>query len=1049
MRPLKLTMTAFGPYAGQEVIDFSKLDGRNIFLITGPTGAGKTTIFDGISYAIYGEASGQERDGENLRSQFADLDTLTMVELEFQLRGRHYYIKRIPRQEKRRSRGEGTTEQSPEAELRIVGEDDPQTVTGVSNVKEKINQLMGITSDQFRQIMMIPQGEFRKLLVSDSKDREKILQKIFGTEGFKLVETRLNEMAKTIRQEIGTLVTRRQDTLKRVELEDPTVMETLMEGKDLNYIEVLKLIKEEIEKDEALRTEVSEAIKTQNQKLEEGHKKILIAEENNKKIALKEAIEKEKLLLEAEKPKIIAQEERLKLARRAEGIIPLEENYLEKQISSGKKEEELKIKTVELEAVETRYVKAVEKLEIEKKKEAEGTKLSEEITLLKGFEEKVSSFEVKKESLKKLATSLKGIEKNKEEQKKIVEELKEKNKEITVKLDQSRNVSTELVEAKGHFEKVSQIHEKLNSLDIENDKLDSLVKGYNNIKKQHDDITLKFQGAKKDYETLMENWYRGQAGLLAQDLKENQSCPVCGSTHHPHLATLEEGIPTEVTLKIEKDKLEKLDMSYQKSQLKVNDALSEGKAQKAIVGRMKEELEILIKVPLQELKFNELKIFIKEQLALVALDKETIEKRVALLEKEKKEVEALSKKQEEIIKGLEEEEKKLEELNNLYTEEIGQYKGEHAIVEALEKELPEEIRTPEKLQRAIIIKTNKLQEIKDAFKEAEKKVQDFNLEIATRKSQLQEIENNLKEIKEAVNLSKDKLEKAIETAGFKGLEGYQRAKLGGAEIQQLEKLIKEYYESLKSASDRYQEAEKEAEGLKLVEVKVLVEDYEGMKLQKEALEHKKTVLHSKIDKNSNVLVTIEALQVEIGDKEEEYSLVGHLAEVAKGNNNERMTFERYVLAAFLDNILEAANTRLVRMTGNRYELSRTDERVRSNAQSGLELEVYDHYTGKSRHVKTLSGGEGFKASLSLALGLADVVQSYAGGISIDTIFIDEGFGTLDPESLDSAVESLVELQKSGRLVGIISHVPELKERIGARLEIIPGNRGSRAAFKVV
>ncbi|MBM7616085.1 AAA family ATPase [Alkaliphilus hydrothermalis] len=1048
MRPLKLTMTAFGPYAGEEVIDFTQLKDQNIFLITGPTGAGKTTIFDGISYAIYGEASGQERDGENLRSQFADLDTLTMVELEFMLRGKHYYIKRIPRQEKRKSRGEGTTEQSPEAELRILGEEDPKTVTGVTNVKDKIHELMGITSDQFRQIMMIPQGEFRKLLTSDSKDREKILQKIFGTEGFKLVETRLNDLAKNIRTEIGSLVTRRQDTLKRVELKNQDFMKELLEKKDLNYIEIIQIINNEILEDERTKLQVTEDIKKQDKKLEEGHGKILKAEENNKKITTRDELEKGKYKLEEQKEVMFKEEAKLQQARKAEGIIPLEENYREKQGEVVKKEQDLKTKIKELEVLEQQFEKAVDLFQLEKSREPEAEKLAEELTTLKGYEEKVNSFEGRKEGLRKLGQDFKLVEKKRDDKKKEIETLKEKAKEMNQSLETARNAATDLLEAKTVLEKLSITYERLEKLDIENDQLDSLSEYYKKTYKHHQDIEKNFKECKEKYEGLMESWYRGQAGLLAKELKEGAECPVCGSTHHPQLAQHGEGIPTEETLKTEKERLEKLEKTHQESQNKVNNAMAEGKAQKAIVGRMKEELEELMATALQELKFNELKTLIKEKLKTFSTEKEFLDKKVKALEKEKKLVEELTKQSEGLVKQIEEEEKNLEGLINQYTETSGRYQGEKSVVEALEKELPQEIRSPQKLQEAIQQKELKLQEIKKAYKEAEKRHQDTHVAVEKAKTQLVGLKDNLQELRDSVENSKKKLEEAVEKAGFENIEAYATAKLGSQQIKQLEKVIKEFNEALKSIQDQFAVAQREADGLKLVDIEILQEDYGKMKQEKDQLEGSKTLLHSKIEKNKDVLNTIEGLQEAIGGKEEEYRMVGHLAEVAKGNNSERMTFERYVLAAFLDNILEAANARLVKMTGSRYELARTDERARSNAQSGLELEVYDHYTGKSRHVKTLSGGEGFKASLSLALGLADVVQSYAGGINIDTIFIDEGFGTLDPESLDNAVESLVELQKTGRLVGIISHVPELKERIGAKLEIIPCNRGSRSRFNI-
>jgi exonuclease SbcC len=268
------------------------------------------------------------------------------------------------------------------------------------------------------------------------------------------------------------------------------------------------------------------------------------------------------------------------------------------------------------------------------------------------------------------------------------------------------------------------------------------------------------------------------------------------------------------------------------------------------------------------------------------------------------------------------------------------------------------------------------------------------------------------------------------------------------DIKQLEKAILLYRQGLTSLKDRLSKAVTDTESLAEVSIEKLKIELSEVRADETALEEKVKIIYSRIKHNTKILKEIEEINKAIFNDEEKYAVIGELSRVANGDNSERISFERYVLAAYFDEIISAANIRLSKMAGGRFILKRKEERGKGRKQEGLELEVFDNYTGKSRHVKTLSGGESFKASLSLALGLADVVQAYAGGISLDTMFVDEGFGTLDPESLDNAIQCLIDLQKGGRLVGIISHVPELKERIDVRLEITPAKEGSKARFVI-
>ena len=309
-------------------------------------------------------------------------------------------------------------------------------------------------------------------------------------------------------------------------------------------------------------------------------------------------------------------------------------------------------------------------------------------------------------------------------------------------------------------------------------------------------------------------------------------------------------------------------------------------------------------------------------------------------------------------------------------------------------------------------------------------------------------QNTLKDAVLAMEEIRAGYQTAITEGGFADESEYLSAKRSKEQIAQMEKEIAKYQQELVAAKALYQKAAQDAEGLVPVDLTPLQQELEGLQREIGALNDRRSLLYNRRDRNGEILKYIQARKIALDRKEEQYSEINELNKVANGNNEQRISFERYVLAAFFQDVIAAANLRLDKMTGGRYEMRRIGERRRGGGQSGLELEVMDYYTGQARHVKTLSGGEGFKASLALALGLADVVQSYAGGVSLETMFVDEGFGTLDPESLDSAIDCLVDLQHSGRLVGIISHVPELKDKVDARLEVQAGKTGSVAQFVV-
>lgn len=1048
MRPIKLTMTAFGPYGKKEEIDFTRLSGRNIFLITGPTGAGKTTVFDGISYAIYGEASGEDRDGESLRSQFADEDTLTSVELEFELRGKRYYIKRIPKQMKKKSRGEGFTEQKTDGEMEIYDEETVKVISGVSNVNDKINEIMGINYEQFKQIMMIPQGEFRKLLTSESKDREKVLQKIFGTEAYKLVEFKLTEMAKELRKNIGELNNKQIENINRIQWGENETLKGLIEKENKNNNEIIEVLTEEINSDTEKKQKVEKEILNKESLMAENQKKIYEGRENNKKFDEKIELENKLKLLEEEKHYIECEKERLSKGRKAANIKGTEESYVYWKKSLFSKEEELKKTSYELDRAKKILEEEDKKLKIEVLKEEERNGLLEKAALLKGYKEKVKNLEGERRLLKEISEELKASEKSKKEKKEYIDNLKVNINNLSDYLEKTKKSSEEYLLIKTELEKTLNISNKITNLNIENKRLIQIRNEYIKYKGESSEFKRLYQEAEDKFKTMEILFREGQAAFLAKELQEGESCPVCGSIHHPKLAKPEEGVPGEEDLKKQREFLEKAKAKYEESHEKYRDSEVKGKYQSDVINRFKEEYKELSGEDISSLVKGELTNFIEDKLKELEEKRKELEGIARKLEKEKNEEEVLSKELKDKKLLWEEEEKLFEAISEDYLEKSKAVEKKKGILNQIISDIPEELRSYKALEDQIdsILKqhdimTNMLKKAQSSFNNSQ-----INYEKLT--TEKEALTKALKEAKVSLEEVELKLKAEIERAGFKDIEEYRSSKLSEEKEEKLENKIKSFNEEFKSKKDRYNILLKETKDLLLINLEELNFKYTSLKKDKELIEENKTELHTKIEINKAVLSRIKELDEEIKIKEYEYSIVGDLSETAKGNNSERMTFERYVLAAFFDDIIRAANIRLAKMSENRYELDRIKEKGKGLTQSGLELQVYDNYTGKYRHVKTLSGGEGFKASLSMALGLADVVQCYSGGISLDTMFIDEGFGTLDPESLDNAVQCLIDLQNTGRLVGIISHVPELKERIDARLEITPSAEGSTTRFNL-
>lgn len=1047
MKPLKLTINGFGPYAKTEVIDFSVLNGRNIFLITGPTGSGKTTIFDAISFALFGEASGTSRDNDSLRSDFATDDVLTYVELDFEIRGKKYSIKRVPKQSVKKSRGDGYTLKSGDAELMLS---ENKVITGINNVDIEIRSLIGIDKNQFRQIVMLPQGEFRKLLESESKEREEIFRKIFGTHGFQNIQIRLSDKERELRNGISNLFLTRTNNITKIDCGENELLEALIQAKDHNITEIITHTKAWLNSDVVLRGNLEELIKKVKENHSEIQKSIAQGEEINRKFKYKEEKEAELKEEKLKKEIIKEKEEQLLQGKMAQRVKGDEENIhtASKKLQSRKIGYEEAVKNVEL--ISERLDRYKKQLEIEEGKEEERQSLVENLGWLKGQEQNVKQYDIKKNTLVKLKNQLVNKENEKRDLKLNIDLVKkqiEQDNEIINRGIKGEGellaLNATLIKHDKTIRELGNVYKKYKEYEEKCNEYDEKVKEFNVLEEKYRDLKLKFE--KQD-----ELFKKGQAGLLAKDLKEGVPCVVCGSIHHPNKASMVEGIPTEDELKKLKVKFEEQDKMY--NELLTNLKLMKTYKDNNLLNNIS-ELQENLRETLTEKFFSEQSMEARK--CLIFSLGQDLKKAIGQLNTQKLQLQDLLRVKDEKLKEVEllnnrikDSEILLEGLDGEILKIHGMIQGDEQTLRNIEKDIPENLRSLSLLQNQIKSSSEILEKLQLDYKLSQE-----NLTKASNKYAASERDRVLKynELISAENeleQSKIILTNKLNEIGFKDYQQYKSCYLEDNEIEYLEKEIKSFNENLKSLEALYKKAIDDIENLSPVNIDE-IKNYElQVKEEEMKLLNQDKLIFARIKNNETLLKDIEAINSKMGKEEEKYKVIGELSKVANGDNSKKITFERYVLASYFDEIIEAANLRLDKMAAGRFQLKRKEEKGKGRKQEGLELEVFDSYTGKARHVKTLSGGESFKASLSLALGLADVVQSYAGGIIIDTMFVDEGFGTLDPSSLDNAIECLLDLQQGGRLVGIISHVPELKERVDARLEVTSGKDGSKTEFKL-
>ena len=1011
MKPIKLTMQAFGPFAQTETIEFDKLGTNPLFLINGPTGSGKTSILDAICFALYGETTGNERQGIQMRCDMAAPTLLTEVTLEFSLHGKSYRVIRSPEQEAPKARGEGMTVRKHTAALYEITDEEKLITSKTTQVKTEVTNIVGLNETQFRQVMVLPQGKFRELLLATSKEREEIFGQLFQTDIYKKIEYALKDKASAISKAKDEFDNQIRGALQVAGVSSEAELTEQREALSVQFESVQKQEQESLAQLNAVKTELqkAEALSNEFKKREQAE------------IALKRHLE--------QSDAVSSRQLQLDNAKKASKV---ELPYVTLQ-NASKQTQELEQKVAKLSqdlTVANDAVKSKEgALQTAKEQAAQLPKLTEQQYQLEGMKGKL----VEKSELEKAINA--GLTQKSEFEATLKKYIALKEK-LTLEaqrgqksLDQARVdvASIGSVEAEiKQQQRLMQDLQKLTGLNQELAKLDALTPSKQALV---DQAKARYVELQRSADTLELSWHNAQAAVLAQRLQAGEMCPVCGSVEHPQPAQF---VGEEVT----KEQVQRARNTEREGQVALNQLSNQLEQHNIAVGQYKQQIEQLS----VELGQNASMDLSALQASMQQLNERLQQLSSINLVQLEQSVNELNQR---CVTG----EGKINDLQNQMAANESTIKGNQEQLAKLSASLDAKYSSLEVLEQDIVVIQKQITELNTAFESAQNHLQQAVLAKTNIESQLTTNQQWLNEALERLNTAKTDWAQALQASAFEDEAQFLASKVDEAEMQVWQQEIEAFKQTQIKLEQTLADLSSTLKDLALP-------DLEGFNVKLNSAQQSYVEARNQLDSTRSLFERLEKVRNDIAtlhDKntklEDEYKVFGTLYDVASGKTGSRISLHRFVLGVLLDDVLIQASQRLSLMSKGRYILARKTEGFKGAAGRGLDLVVEDSYTGKTRDVATLSGGESFMAALALALGLSDVVQSYSGGIRLDTLFIDEGFGSLDPESLDLAIQTLVDLQQTGRMIGVISHVSELKEQMAQRIDVEPSRLGSTVSVK--
>ena len=934
MRPIKLVLSAFGPYASKVELDLSKLGENGVYLITGDTGAGKTTIFDAITFALFGKPSGDIRDVKTLRSEYANEEIETYVELDFIYHDEEYHIYRRPEYTYTHVQKNGEVKQRSKATDAYLILPNGDRIVKPTEVTKQVEQLLGMKRDQFRQIVMIAQGSFLEILNADTKERGRLFEKVFMTSKYSVLMDRLNQMAKESSIALNDAKLRLQQIISDIRV--PEILqeqyEQTLETFAMNDIQPVYDLLDNIIIGAKKGIENLQKQKEQVQKQLQKSRK----EETEKTKQLQDLLSLEKLL--KEKP---VKEEKAN-------------RYTERLKTDGEKYR------IQIDALK----KEQAQIEHELPEYAGLTKLTAKLA------------EIKKQG----SSVLKDLETKTSLKKRLDEDITLKQKEAQILTDSELSLNKLFIKEEEIEKKISAFyHASMIQSNYQN-AVDNLKEKTQFLQESTDRKAM----LQKQYDDAQLSYFANQAGLLASRLIKGEPCPVCGSIEHPRPASYSDQLVTQEEINQYKKKADQVEKEYQVASKACVDANLKRST-------LQNELELVLKsVTEQTIPLGNVKTFIDEHTVQLKKEQKEISTRIKQLQQQ-------SKRYQELLKMI----PKLQQKLTALAEEVSQSEITQAKLSVEHEQIQKQVQ-----ETTAKLKYSSETEAKNRVAILAKQILEYQQQIDQLANESKLAMDELVYVSAQIDMLKEKVESSIDEIPLqKNQLGLLQAEIENLQVQQ-EEILKSIHDTQMYESD--------------------------------AQDTKK-----KIKSESDAYQT----------KLSRYSSLRELADVAMGNgrsSKEKITLQEYVQIAYLDRMIHKANERYLSMSNQQYQLVRSAGTKDKRSHEALDLDVIDFSNGSIRPVSSLSGGESFIASLALALGMSDEIQSQAGGIQIDTMFIDEGFGTLDRDSLNNAIQTLMKLSGENRLVGIISHVKELKERIHKGIIVTKDLHGSHgSAAKVI
>lgn len=1018
MRPRRLVMQAFGPYAGRQELDFDALGAQRRFLIHGPTGSGKSSILNAISYALFGEASGDKRPARSMRCDLASPHCPTEVTLDFTLGQEDYRVVRRPDQDRPRKRGGGTIQEGSTATLwrrsgvASLEEDGELLAHQTRKVTGAVERLLGFGAEQFRQVVILPQGRFRELLLARSSQRQEILEALFQTEVYRRLERALKDKARSSEGKIQQRRAQRALILEQAQVENSHQLQDQLQVRSEDLAQTRTWLRQAQCDDDLAQEALAQGRQLQALHLAQREQQqaldaLLALEPQRQARALELEQAQRAAALEPARRRLEEAQERAEATTR-ELHRGAQDSQLAQQAWHQAQALEPGLRWRQFAMQEaSRWEEALDRATHQRAQWAQA---------LEALEQAQRQLEVTQQEHRGLQQQAQSQERRQAEVSRGLEESRAEASHLEAR-------QREVLLAQEKLALQARCQESQQTLEItqqEEQERQQLLQARRE----------EWEQEQAELEWMEQAWTRGQAALLAQQLEPGCACPVCGATEHPLLARPEQAAPRIQVLQAKRDKVNRARQRREEAQQQATAAhaalLQARQAHQLAQERARQQGALR---PEEELRLD---------LARAEEATERAQQAQQQIQAWREQLEALGRARAALEQALEQRQGRLrhaqEEAQRL--EAVVQERRD-ALPAPLRQEgaaaqhLLQSQRWRQQLQAWVDASRGSLERAQQQLQAAQQAHEAARLHAQAQALALQQAREAWAEASALHGMDQEQWAQAWREPGaLQALARHQAESL--AALEQARALLWQTREKLQGAAPpELERLEEEARQARHRREALIRQEAEA-----EAQEAQLRQLGRRLEEASQAL---EAL-------EEGHSVLGRLHQVASGRNELRMTFQRFVLAALLDQVTDMATRRLRVMSHGRYELRRAADPEAKHSAGGLELEVWDHYTGAARDVVTLSGGESFLAALALALGMADVVQSYAGGVHMEAIFIDEGFGSLDAESMELALEALTRLEAGGRMVGIISHVAELRERIPAQLAITPGRAGSRASF---